>query len=708
MTVTALGDPVDITGPFPNNGIGVAQIVGTYSIPLADGNILHIWSNPVTLAGEPSTIFFTVTDTLGNTVIEPQRLTTDTLIPTTSTAGYEETLYGATVDASGNLTLYFHIFYGGNPYGGEPLAIDGNYVRSFDASGSPIDAEPVETSFGGLTFLLALAGTLQLSNGNLALADGRGLVIMDDSGTVLAGPNNVVLPPNTAPRMHSITETSQGIFVVSGNGTTLSPLSAPLTGQLYDLSGNAIGDPVEISAASGETWVVGSDIAVATLTNGNMVVAWNEARDDLGDTSGTGVYIRILAPDGTPISGPILVNQSFGSSDQYGPRVHPLADGGFAVTYQTINSDAPGANTYGHNTGVVQLFDASGALAGDPAVILERYENALNAVIGPDGNGLLTGTYGYGQPIFVSSTGSAAPGGGTSGNDNLSGNANANLIQGIAGNDVIRGFGGNDTIAGGDGNDRLLGGDGDDSMTGDAGRDRLTGDLGDDAMSGGTEQDTLLGLAGDDTLMGDDGDDVLRGGSDQDLEYGGDGNDIVIGGTGRDTLYGEAGDDTLRGNGGFDTVDGGDGDDLVAGGAQADLVLGGVGNDTVQGGGGFDTVNGGLGDDELTGNFNADRFVFTDWHGMTPSPISRPPTTPRRSTCPRGQRHHLSGRSEPGQCHVGRGHPGGRGCCHRHRWRQLDHADGGQPVRSRRQRLHLLKSLRLEAVHAVTRAASRH
>ncbi|MEZ5714939.1 MAG: calcium-binding protein [Paracoccaceae bacterium] len=244
------------------------------------------------------------------------------------------------------------------------------------------------------------------------------------------------------------------------------------------------------------------------------------------------------------------------------------------------------------------------------------------------------------------------------------------------GPDRFLGNGGNDLIQLYSGNDTGLGGSGDDTLLGDAGRDRLLGETGNDSIDGGTEQDTMLGGSGNDVMNGGDGDDVLRGNGDHDLEHGDGGNDIVIGGTGRDTLYGDAGNDTLRGNGGFDTVNGGNGNDFVAGGAQADLVLGSAGNDTCEGGGGFDTIDGGTGDDVLTGNFNADQFVFADGHGDDTITDFEATNNAEKIDLSAVQRDHLSGRSEPWQRHAGRGHPGGRGCRHRHRRRQLDHASG--------------------------------
>src|SRR5262249_38734742 len=52
---------------------------------------------------------------------------------------------------------------------------------------------------------------------------------------------------------------------------------------------------------------------------------------------------------------------------------------------------------------------------------------------------------------------------GTAGNDTLTGNNKANVIDGQAGNDTINAAGGNDTITGGAGNDTIDGGTGTDT-----------------------------------------------------------------------------------------------------------------------------------------------------------------------------------------------------------------------------------------------------
>lgn len=65
---------------------------------------------------------------------------------------------------------------------------------------------------------------------------------------------------------------------------------------------------------------------------------------------------------------------------------------------------------------------------------------------------------------------------------------------------------------------------------------QLTGNAGANVIFGGAGNDQLSGDAGADQLDGGDGDDELKGGS---------GDDVIAGGSGEDMLYGDAGDDTF-------------------------------------------------------------------------------------------------------------------------------------------------------------------
>ncbi|NET35960.1 MAG: hypothetical protein F6K19_28690 [Cyanothece sp. SIO1E1] len=126
--------------------------------------------------------------------------------------------------------------------------------------------------------------------------------------------------------------------------------------------------------------------------------------------------------------------------------------------------------------------------------------------------------------------------------ENLVGNDFDNELVGDASANVLSGADGADTLAGGLGDDEIFGDDGADTLRGDlndsspggtiGGNDTISGGAGDDAIGGKAGDDSLLGGIGDDTLFGDDGDDILQGGLGNDVLTG----DDFSGGTGSDTF----------------------------------------------------------------------------------------------------------------------------------------------------------------------------
>jgi Ca2+-binding RTX toxin-like protein len=138
--------------------------------------------------------------------------------------------------------------------------------------------------------------------------------------------------------------------------------------------------------------------------------------------------------------------------------------------------------------------------------------------------------------------------------DRLSGDANANTLDGRDGGDVLAGLGGADTLIGGD---DFLADTADYTASpaavqvnlqtnvnhfGDAegdllfGIENVFGTGGDDRITGNASANELFGFNGRDTLSGGDGNDTLRGG---------DGNDTLQGGLGWDVMYGDANADTF-------------------------------------------------------------------------------------------------------------------------------------------------------------------
>jgi Ca2+-binding RTX toxin-like protein len=145
-------------------------------------------------------------------------------------------------------------------------------------------------------------------------------------------------------------------------------------------------------------------------------------------------------------------------------------------------------------------------------------------------------------------------------------------------------------------------------VTGNAEDNLIAPSGGADTVSAGGGDDTVQGGASNDVLQGNVGDDRIEAGDGSDLALGGQNQDFLQGNGGADQLFGDKGEDTVHGGQGGDFVHGGQGHDLVFGDNGDDIVLGGQGNDTVFGGAGNDYLSGDLGDDILFGGAGADTF----------------------------------------------------------------------------------------------------
>lgn len=258
---------------------------------------------------------------------------------------------------------------------------------------------------------------------------------------------------------------------------------------------------------------------------------------------------------------------------------------------------------------------------------------------------------------------------GSSGNDALTGDGNANVLAGDTGNDSLSGGAGNDILYGDgrviidthntglsgpivtypdvvaafpddpalvSGNDVLEGGEGDDTIDGGGGSDTasyasasgivqvfLSPSGG--SSSGSAGNDTLVsienvtGSAFDDVIIGNLNANTLAGGGGHDSLRGQGGNDILIGGTGDDFLNGGLGDDSLTGGAGWDRATYSTG---AIAGVTVDLNIVGVAQNT--GSQGMDTlseiehVSGTRFDDVLTGD-GGDNWLWggSDGSGVT-------------------------------------------------------------------------------------------
>jgi Ca2+-binding RTX toxin-like protein len=234
---------------------------------------------------------------------------------------------------------------------------------------------------------------------------------------------------------------------------------------------------------------------------------------------------------------------------------------------------------------------------------------SLGTVSSADGNDTLIGI----ESVSGSNTG----------DDRLTGDGNANVLEGWGGNDTLAGGAGADRLFGGEGGDTLVGGDGDDTLNGGLAGNSLDGgpglDIADYQDASGPVTVTLAGGLGTgtgrtDTLTSIEGangsgfDDILGGDANANVLSGFAGADRLTGGAGNDTLSGGDGADRLAGGPGNDALDGGAGIDLAdyqgaAGGVVVNLVSGlasgGDGSDTLVG---IENVNGSDFGDTLVGD----------------------------------------------------------------------------------------------------------
>jgi serralysin len=262
---------------------------------------------------------------------------------------------------------------------------------------------------------------------------------------------------------------------------------------------------------------------------------------------------------------------------------------------------------------------------------------------------------------------------GGTGDDQITGNNNANYLYGRTGVDSLFGLGGSDILSGEGGSDHLWGGAGADAHYGGAGDidyaryddanwgnliislstpssntgaaagdtyfdieavigsfadDQITGDNNANYLYGRTGVDSLFGLGGADILSGEGGSDHLWGGAGADAHYGGAGDidyaryddanwgNLVISLSTPSSNTGAAAGDTY-----FDIegVIGSFADDQITGDNNANYFYGRTGVDSLFGLGGADFLSGeagndiiygGVGNDTLYGGADADRFVF--------------------------------------------------------------------------------------------------
>ncbi|WP_088182258.1 M10 family metallopeptidase [Sphingobium sp. Z007] len=364
----------------------------------------------------------------------------------------------------------------------------------------------------------------------------------------------------------------------------------------------------------------------------------------LADTlTGNGVNNVLNGNDGNDVingeAGNDTINGGNGNDQMIGGIGNDTFNGGSGVD---VAYGEAGDDIYkviaGWNGGYGELFSGgAGVDTIDGSALISDYVVNLS-----DGEFAISGGSGL---IALASVENATTG---SGNDQVTGSAEANRLIGNAGADTLNGLDGNDVLQGGAGNDLLNGGAGNDTVDGGADIDTATyagmaaGVTVSLAVAGaqntiGAGTDTLIGI---ENLTGTSFNDVLTGNSGANVISGGAGADILDGGAGADTLEGGAsndiyyvdnvGDNVLEGSSTGGTNDQifssvtyslpgrqiekltltGSANINATGNSLVQTLIGNSGNNILTGLAGNDVLNGGLGNDTLDGGADSDTATY--------------------------------------------------------------------------------------------------
>ena len=330
----------------------------------------------------------------------------------------------------------------------------------FAADGTPIDGSDFLVSTANASDQFSPQITA-LANGGFAVTwqsadngtdnDIRGQVFAAD-GTPIDGSDFLVSTTNTSrPADPQITALANGGFAVTWQSVD--------NGANYDIRG-------QVFAADG-TPIDGSDFLVSTananeqtnpqitaLANGGFAVTWQS----LDNGANYDIRGQVFAADGTPIDGSDFLVSTANANDQINPQITALADGGFVVTWESGDN---GSNA--DIRGRVFAADGTPIDGSDFLVSTTNANNQINPQITalPDGGFAVTwqsrdnGTnFDIRGRVF-----------------DQYGVENAITFDGGAGDDVFRSGAGNDIFNGGADNDTAYYriGDGRDTVDGGAG-----------------------------------------------------------------------------------------------------------------------------------------------------------------------------------------------------------------------------------------------
>ena len=249
---------------------------------------------------------------------------------------------------------------------------------------------------------------------------------------------------------------TDGRFVVAWESHAGISTDPEIRARIYGANGKAVGTDFVVN--SSPTYEMAAP-AVSALSGGRFVVTWDSSEISTGND----IRGRIYKADGTPAAKDFRVSQAT-AVDHYTSQVTDLADGRFAVVWQSREATGPGLDVR------ARIFLGDGTVAGNEFIVNSSTKGDqidVSAAALSDGRLAVSwysnGVDAYGDiaatiinPLKYTGTNAA---------ETWRGGNFADRIYGLGGNDKLYGGSGKDLLVGGKGADTLNGGKGSDSYS---------------------------------------------------------------------------------------------------------------------------------------------------------------------------------------------------------------------------------------------------
>ncbi|MBN2477072.1 MAG: putative Ig domain-containing protein [Pirellulales bacterium] len=260
-------------------------------------------------------------------------------------------------DASGNLA----VVWGADGRDGDDWGV---YAQRFDATGARMGSEfRVNTTIASAQTFPSVAmddpGNFVVTWSSLSQDfSGYGVFAkrFDSAGQPVGGEFRVNTFTAGNQNFSAVAMDADGDFVVTWTSQGQDGSGTGIFARRYDASGTAGGGefPVNVTTEGNQRYS-----SVACDAVGGFVVTWTGE-----DESGSGVFARRFAPDGTPITDEFLVNTTTESTQQFSSvAVNP--GGNFVVAWQGYDLERNTWNIY------AQRFDPVGGALGEETLIAE-------------------------------------------------------------------------------------------------------------------------------------------------------------------------------------------------------------------------------------------------------------------------------------------------------------------------------------------------